>query len=272
MAPLAMEMVRDIDEGTVDFKPNYDGRSQEPVVLPAVFPTCWSTARPASRSAWRPTSPRTTCARSPTACSGRWSTPTPPARSCLAALMERVKGPDFPNGALIVGKRGIEEAYRTGRGSITMRAVVEVEEDRHGPHLPRGHRAAVPGQPRQPRAEDRRARRLRQGAGHRGHARRLLLAHRPPAGRRAQARRGGAGGAQQPLQAHPAAGQTSAANMLALVDGVPRTLQAGPVRPALGRPPDRGHPAPYRAPAAATPRSRRTSTAAWSRRWTRWTR
>ena len=82
MAPLAMEMVRDITENTVDFKPNYDGKEQEPVVLPAGSRTCWSTAPPASRSAWPPTSPRTTCARSPRRCSGRWSTPTPPARSC----------------------------------------------------------------------------------------------------------------------------------------------------------------------------------------------
>src|SRR5256885_10627222 len=61
--PLSMEMLRDIDEDTVDFVPNYDGRAQEPVVLPARFRTCWSTARPASPSAWRPASRRTTCAR-----------------------------------------------------------------------------------------------------------------------------------------------------------------------------------------------------------------
>ena len=83
MAPLAMEMVRDIDEDTVDFNAELRrplagaGRSCRPGSR-----TCWSTARPASRSAWPPTSRRTTSARSPRACSGRWSTPTPPARSC----------------------------------------------------------------------------------------------------------------------------------------------------------------------------------------------
>src|SRR5919112_176411 len=80
MAPLAMEMVRDIDEDTVDFRPNYDGRKQE----------------------------------------------------LQDALIERIKGPDFPNGALIVGRQGIEQAYRTGRGSISQRAVVEIDEDAKG--------------------------------------------------------------------------------------------------------------------------------------------
>ncbi len=82
MAPLAMEMVRDIDEDTVDFQPNYDGRSAgADRAARRASRTCWSTARPASRSAWPPTSRRTTCARSPRARSGRSSTPTPPARS-----------------------------------------------------------------------------------------------------------------------------------------------------------------------------------------------
>ena len=83
MAPLAMEMLRDIDEGTVDFQDNYDGRNQEPTVLPARFPNLLinGSAR-ASRSAWPPTSRRTTCARSPPAPSGTWSTRTPPTRSC----------------------------------------------------------------------------------------------------------------------------------------------------------------------------------------------
>ncbi len=71
MAPLAMEMVRDIDEDTVDFAPNYDGRDQRARRSCRVgSPTCWSTAGPASRSGWPPTSRRTTCARSPRASSG----------------------------------------------------------------------------------------------------------------------------------------------------------------------------------------------------------
>ena len=82
MTPLAMEMMRDIDEDTVDFAANYDGRSQEPTVLPARFPNLLVNGRPASRSAWPPTSRRTTCARSRRARSGRWSTPRPPTRNC----------------------------------------------------------------------------------------------------------------------------------------------------------------------------------------------
>ena len=133
MAPLALEMVRDIEQETVDFQPNYDGRSQEPSG-PAVraTPTCWSTARPASRSVWPPTSRRTTCARSPTAPGGRWSTPDATREELQDALIERIKGPDFPNGALIVGREGIEQAYRTGRGSVTQRAVIEIDEDSKG--------------------------------------------------------------------------------------------------------------------------------------------
>ena len=97
LAPLAMEMVRDIDEDTVDFRPNYDGRNQEPVVLPAGSRTCWSTARPASRSAWPPTSRRTTCARSPPARSGPWSTPRPTHEELLDAADRADQGPGLPD-------------------------------------------------------------------------------------------------------------------------------------------------------------------------------
>ena len=132
-SPLAMEMLRDIDEDTVDFVRQL--RRQDPGAgRPAVAGsrTCWSTAARASRSAWPPTSRRTTCARSAPASSGRWTTRRPPTRSCSTRCMERIKGPDFPTAGLIVGRDGIEEAYRTGRGSIRMRAVVEVEEDAKG--------------------------------------------------------------------------------------------------------------------------------------------
>ena len=83
-----------------------------------------------------------------------WALENPEAtdEELLAALMERIKGPDFPTAGLIVGRDGIEQAYRTGRGSVRMRAVVEVEEDAKRPHDPRRHRAALPGQPGQPRS------------------------------------------------------------------------------------------------------------------------
>ena len=214
MAPLAMEMVRDIDEDTVDFRPNYDGRRQEPASCSRRGSrTCWSTARPASRSAWPPTSRRTTCARSTTACSGRWRTPRPTQRGAAQdALLERIKGPDFPMGALIVGTHG-------HRGGLPHRPRLghDARDRRRRGGQPRTAPAwsitQLPyhGQPRQPGAEDRRARRLRPGPGHRRRARRLLVAHRSAAGRRAQARRGRPRGAQQPLQAHRAAARTSAA-------------------------------------------------------------
>jgi DNA gyrase subunit A len=154
--PLAMEMLRDINEETVDFRPNYDGRSAEPVVLPARFPNLlvngsegiavgmatripphnlrevaagvqWYLDNyerfevPAAEPAHAEADPSQAPARAPY-------------EDLLDGLMERIKGPDFPGGpdgstgALIVGRRGIREAYRTGRGSIIMRAVVDVEE------------------------------------------------------------------------------------------------------------------------------------------------
>ncbi len=138
---------------------------------------------------------------------------------------------------------------------------------RRGPHLPLDHRAALHGQPRQPRAEDRRARRLRQGAGHLRRPRRLLGPHRPAARRGAQARRGRPGRAQQPAQAHRAADE------LLRQHAGPRRRRAAhadrrPVHLELGHPPDRGHPAPYPLPAGARPRRTPTSGAAWSRRST----
>ena len=102
--------------------------AMSPPCCRAASPTCSSTAPPASRSAWPPRSRRTTCARSPPGRSTTSTTRTPPARSCSRRCWAIIKGPDFPTGALIMGHKGIEDAYRTGRGSIIMRAVVEVEE------------------------------------------------------------------------------------------------------------------------------------------------
>ena len=85
-----------------------------------------------------------------------WALENPDAtrEELLEALIERIKGPDFPTGAQILGTKGIQDAYRTGRGSITMRAVVNVEEIQGRTCLV-DHRAAVPGEPRQPRGQDR---------------------------------------------------------------------------------------------------------------------
>ncbi|WP_103502900.1 MULTISPECIES: DNA gyrase subunit A [Streptomyces] len=128
MAPLAMEMLRDIDEETVDFQDNYDGRNQEPRVLPARFPNLLINGSAGIAVGMATNIPPHNLRE--VAAGAQWCLENPDAGSdeLLEALIARIKGPDFPSGALVVGRKGIEEAYRTGRGSIPMRAVVEVEE------------------------------------------------------------------------------------------------------------------------------------------------
>ncbi len=130
--PLAMELVRDIDEETVDFTPNYDGRTQEPTVLPARFPNLLVNGSAGIAVGMATNIPPHNLRE--VASGVQWALENPGAsgEELLAGLMERIHGPDFPNGALVAGRRGIEDAYRTGRGLITMRAVVEVEEDNRG--------------------------------------------------------------------------------------------------------------------------------------------
>ncbi|HIX00359.1 MAG TPA: DNA gyrase subunit A, partial [Candidatus Nesterenkonia stercoripullorum] len=128
MAQLAMEMVRDINENTVDFQDNYDGKQQEPVVLPARFPNLLVNGSSGIAVGMATNIPPHNLRE--VASGVQWYLENPQAtrEELLEALLQRVKGPDFPTGAQILGTRGIEEAYRTGRGSITMRAVVNVEE------------------------------------------------------------------------------------------------------------------------------------------------
>ncbi|MCX6432113.1 MAG: DNA gyrase subunit A [Actinobacteria bacterium] len=132
MAPLAMEMVRDIDEETVNFGPNYDGRTQEPLVLPARFPNLLVNGSSGIAVGMATNIPPHNLRE--IAGAAQWVLANPEADRAerQAALIEIVKGPDFPTGALIVGRKGIDDAYRTGRGSITMRAVVTVDEDQRG--------------------------------------------------------------------------------------------------------------------------------------------
>ena len=132
LAPLAMEMLRDIDKETVDFRPNYDGRSAEPVVLPARFPNLLVNGSEGIAVGMATKIPPHNLRE--VAAGVRWYLDNFDAsdEDLLEALMERVKGPDFPTRGQIVGRRGIQDAQRTGRGSITMRAVVEVEEDQRG--------------------------------------------------------------------------------------------------------------------------------------------
>src|SRR5215217_72553 len=132
MAPLALEMVRDIDQDTVDFQPNYDGRSQEPIVLPARYPNLLVNGSAGIAVGMATNIPPHNLRE--VAEGARWALDHPDAtrEELQDALVERIKGPDFPNGALIVGRQGIEQAYRTGRGSIMQRAVVEIDEDAKG--------------------------------------------------------------------------------------------------------------------------------------------
>ena len=128
MAPLAMEMVRDIDKDTVDFVPNYDGKTQEPTVLPARFPNLLVNGSSGIAVGMSTNIPPHNMRE--VADGVHWALDHPEAsrEELLDALIERIKGPDFPTGATILGHKGIEQAYRTGRGLITMRAVVNTEE------------------------------------------------------------------------------------------------------------------------------------------------
>ncbi|WP_148615454.1 DNA gyrase subunit A [Nocardioides rubriscoriae] len=132
MAPLALEMVRDIHEDTVDFQPNYDGRSQEPVVLPSRYPNLLVNGSAGIAVGMATNIPPHNLRE--VADGAKWALEHPDAtrEELQDALIERIKGPDFPNGALIVGRQGIEQTYRTGRGSVTQRAVINVDEDAKG--------------------------------------------------------------------------------------------------------------------------------------------
>lgn len=128
LAPLAMEMVRDIDQDTVDMGANYDGRTQEPLILPSRFPNLLVNGSAGIAVGMATNIPPHNLREVGAGVQWYLEHPQATKEELLEALLERVKGPDFPTGALIVGRRGIEDAYRTGRGSIMMRAVVEVEE------------------------------------------------------------------------------------------------------------------------------------------------
>ncbi|WP_374204854.1 DNA gyrase subunit A [Actinotalea sp. C106] len=128
MAPLAMEMVRDIDEETVDFRDNYDGRTQEPSVLPSRFPNLLVNGSAGIAVGMATNIPPHNLREVAAGVTWHLENPDATKEELLEALIQRIPGPDFPTGATILGRRGIEDAYRTGRGSITMRAVVTVEE------------------------------------------------------------------------------------------------------------------------------------------------
>ncbi|MFV0464215.1 MAG: DNA gyrase subunit A [Nostocoides sp.] len=128
MAPLAMEMVRDIDQDSVDFVPNYDGKTMQPDVLPSRFPNLLVNGSSGIAVGMATQIPPHNLREVADAAQWLLANPEATREETLDAVMARISGPDFPTGALIMGRRGIEDAYRTGRGSIIMRAVVQVEE------------------------------------------------------------------------------------------------------------------------------------------------
>ncbi|WP_144875512.1 DNA gyrase subunit A [Microbacterium sp. 1.5R] len=128
MAPLALEMVRDIEEDTVDFTDNYDGQTQEPTVLPARFPNLLVNGSVGIAVGMATNIPPHNLREVSAAALWALDNPGLPREELLEGLIQRIPGPDFPTGAQILGTKGVQEAYRTGRGSITMRAVVNVEE------------------------------------------------------------------------------------------------------------------------------------------------
>ncbi|MDQ2748330.1 MAG: DNA gyrase subunit A [Actinomycetota bacterium] len=132
LQPLAMEMLRDIDKETVDFIPNYAGNTVEPVILPARIPNLLVNGSEGIAVGMATRIPPHNLRE--VAAGVTWALDHPDAtdEELLEHLISVIHGPDFPTKALIVGRDGIEDAYRTGRGSIRMRAVVNVEEDLKG--------------------------------------------------------------------------------------------------------------------------------------------
>ena len=132
LQPLAMHMLADIEEDTVDFSDNYDGRTQEPDVLPSRFPNLLVNGGGGIAVGMATNIPPHNLRE--VADGVVWALEHPEAsdEELLEALLERIKGPDFPTRGLILGANSIADAYRTGRGSIRMRAVVSIEEDNKG--------------------------------------------------------------------------------------------------------------------------------------------
>jgi DNA gyrase subunit A len=223
LAPLAMEMLRDIDEDTVDMQDNYDGRAKEPTILPARFPNLLVNGSEGIAVGMATKIPPHNLREIAGAVQWALDHPEADEAATLDAVVEIVKGPDFPTKGLIVGQSAIQDAYRTGRGSIRMRAVVEVEED------PRGRPCLVvtelPYQVNPDNLAERIAELVKEGkltgiadirdesSGRTGM--RLILVLKRDAVAKVVLNN---------LYKHTQLQETFGANMLALVDGVPRTL------------------------------------------------
>nr|WP_125968047.1 DNA gyrase subunit A [Bifidobacterium samirii] len=222
MMPLAMEMVRDIDKDTVDFAPNYDGRTQEPVVLPARFPNLLANGSSGIAVGMATNIPPHNMRELGQAVHWALDHPDASREELLDALIGIIKGPDFPTGATILGHKGIEQAYRTGRGLITMRAVVNTEEIK-------GRMCLVVTELPYQVNPDRLAASIREGVRD-GKIQGIADMRDETSGRTGQRlvlvlkRDAVPKVVLNNLYKHSQLQQTFGANMLALVDGVPRTL------------------------------------------------
>ncbi|WP_100479367.1 DNA gyrase subunit A [Mycobacteroides abscessus] len=132
LTPLAMEMLREIDEETVDFIPNYDGRVMEPTVLPSRFPNLLANGSGGIAVGMATNMPPHNLRELAEAVYWALDNHEADEETTLKAVCEKITGPDFPTSGLIVGTQGIHDAYSTGRGSIRMRGVAEIEEDSKG--------------------------------------------------------------------------------------------------------------------------------------------
>jgi DNA gyrase subunit A len=223
LAPLAMEMLRDIDEDTVEMQDNYDGRAKEPVILPARFPNLLVNGAEGIAVGMATKIPPHNLREVAAAVQWALDNPETDEATTLEAMLELVKGPDFPTKGLIVGQQAIQDAYRTGRGSIRMRAVVEVEEDQRG--RPCLVVTELPYQVNPDNLAERVAELVKEGkltgiadirdesSGRTGM--RLILVLKRDAVAKVVLNN---------LYKHTQLQETFGANMLALVDGVPRTL------------------------------------------------
>ncbi|MEV6634473.1 DNA gyrase subunit A [Actinoplanes sp. NPDC051470] len=223
LAPLAMEMLRDIDEDTVDMQDNYDGRTKEPTILPARFPNLLVNGSEGIAVGMATKIPPHNLREVAAAVQWYLENPEADEATTLEAALEFVKGPDFPTRGLIVGQQAIQDAYRTGRGSIRMRAVVEVEEDARG--RPALIVTELPYQVNPDNLAERVAELVKEGkltgiadirdesSGRTGM--RLILVLKRDAVAKVVLNN---------LYKHTQLQETFGANMLALVDGVPRTL------------------------------------------------
>ncbi|WP_406039465.1 DNA gyrase subunit A [Micromonospora sp. NBC_00898] len=221
--PLAMEMLRDIDEDTVDLQDNYDGRAKEPTILPSRIPNLLVNGSEGIAVGMATKIPPHNLREIGAAVQWCLDNPEADEATTLEALLEIVKGPDFPTHGLIVGQAAIQDAYRTGRGSIRMRAVVEVEEDKRG--RPCLVVSELPYQVNPDNLAERIAELIKEGklagiadirdesSGRTGM--RIVLVLKRDAVAKVVLNN---------LYKHTQLQETFGANMLALVDGVPRTL------------------------------------------------